>query len=190
MGEKKVCGVAGDGRTDRAEFHPYSNGCRCCLARQQRVTPAEFRSASRSLPSRCLSTGEGRCSLDIAHIMESSPYDAPAGDQLMDSCLFQLLHPTLPKRYGTNSLLWEFERTQFGYRSRSGISASLRTEEAMIGGAVLAFWALVATGLGSDGLPSPVFFSFKYFFLSQNCHPASFSCLSSFHNVRNKLQPL
>jgi hypothetical protein len=42
--------------------------------------------------------------------MESNPYDAPAGDQLTDGRLFQPLHPTLPKQYGTNSLLWEFER--------------------------------------------------------------------------------
>jgi hypothetical protein len=154
--------VAGDGRTDRAEFHPYSNGCRCCLARQQRVTPAGFRSASRSLPSRCLSTGEGRCSLDIAHIMESSPYDAPAGDQLTDGRLFQPLHPTLPKQYGTKfirdssgaNLGIDLDRSEI-LASDDGVTSNSRIHNR---GAVLALCALVATGLGSDGLPSPVFF--------------------------------
>jgi hypothetical protein len=80
--------------------------------------------------------------------MESSPYDAPAGDQLTDGRVFEPLHPTLPKQYGTNSL---------GIRAdRWGILASLRTEEAMIGGAILAFWALVTTGPGSEG-NSPIF---------------------------------
>jgi hypothetical protein len=37
--------------------------------------------------------------------MELSPYNAPAGDQLTDWRLFEPLHPTMPKQYGTKKLM-------------------------------------------------------------------------------------
>jgi hypothetical protein len=33
--------------------------------------------------------------------MELSPYNAPAGDQQTDWCLFKQVRPTIPKQYGT-----------------------------------------------------------------------------------------
>jgi hypothetical protein len=60
-----------------SRFHPCANGCRCCLARQQRVTPAGSGARPEAYRVWRVNAGEGRCPLDIVRVMDPGHYDAP-----------------------------------------------------------------------------------------------------------------
>jgi hypothetical protein len=80
--------------------------------------------------------------------MELSPYNTLAGDQLTDWRLFEPLHPTIPKQYGTKKLM---HTHPFPYRNptRQRLDARfvcLQQHNAAAGARPLAFLSWISVG--------------------------------------------